>query len=286
MVLRKRFGQHFLRDAGVVAQIISEVAARRGDVVVEIGAGGGALTAPLIASGAVVIAVELDRDWAAHLRRTFGDSVRVVEGDVLRVDLPALVGEGAPGTDKPALPTGGDLPRAAVFDGYNDNSASPTGRARGVRVVGNLPYNISTAFLLKLARLSGWMRSGHFMAQKEIGERMAAAVGGSEYGRLSVSIQRVFDVRKILDVPPRCFAPPPKVDSVFVRLTPRADAPPPRAHFDDVVRAAFLRRRKTLRNALAGREVDWARCPIDGGRRAQTLSPGEFGVLAEWVRPL
>jgi len=227
---RKRYGQHFLHDRGVIAKIVAAVDPQPGDAIVEIGPGTGALTAPLLDRVARLEAVEIDRDLAARLEAEH-PRLALHRGDVLRFDFARL-------PDR-------------------------------LRVVGNLPYNVSTPLLFRLVEVADRLRDAHLMLQKEVVDRMVAAPSTSEYGRLSVMLQYRFDMRKLFDVKPGAFRPPPKVDSAVVRLVPKpaaALAARDRAALARVVTAAFTKRRKTLRNALAG-VVD------EGGLRALGIDP-------------
>ena len=248
---RKRFGQHFLHDPGVLRRIVAAINPRPGEPLVEIGPGEGALTDPLLAAGATLHVIELDRDLAARLRARNEPRLQVIEADVLDVDLHALATRlGAP-----------------------------------LRLVGNLPYNVSSPILFHaLAQLDA-ITDMHFMLQKEVVDRMAAAPGGKEYGRLSVMLQAWCEVEALFNVGPGAFRPPPKVDSAVARLRPRPaadigiDDP---ARFAAVVRAAFGQRRKTLRNALAG-VVDAATIEaagLDPGDRAERVPVAGFVALA------
>jgi 16S rRNA (adenine1518-N6/adenine1519-N6)-dimethyltransferase len=247
-VARKRYGQNFLADAHYVRRIAEAVAPRPGDAVVEIGPGLGALTGELIARAGRIVAIEIDRDLAARLRERFApDVLELVVGDALEVDFAAL---------------GSDL-----------------------RVVGNLPYNISSPILFHLAAQAHALRDLTLMLQKEVVARMTAAPGTPEYGRLTVTLSATFDVERLFVVPPGAFRPPPKVDSAVARLTPlreRAPAIADRARFERIVAAAFSQRRKTLRNALA--EVvtagQFSAARIDPQRRGETLSVDEFVALS------
>ena len=229
-VPRKRYGQHFLHDRGVIAKIVAAVDPQPGDAIVEIGPGTGALTAPLLDRVARLEAVEIDRDLAARLEAEH-PRLALHRGDVLRFDFARL-------PDR-------------------------------LRVVGNLPYNVSTPLLFRLVEVADRLRDAHLMLQKEVVDRMVAAPSTSEYGRLSVMLQYRFEMRKLFDVKPGAFRPPPKVDSAVVRLVPKpaaALAARDRAALARVVTAAFTKRRKTLRNALAG-VVD------EGGLRALGIDP-------------
>jgi len=241
---RKRFGQHFLHDPGVVRRIVEAIAPAPGDFILEIGPGEGVLTAPLAASGAHVEAVEIDRDLAAALRV---DGVVVHVADALRFDF-------------------GVLPP-------------------GARVVGNLPYNISTPLLFRIAEAAPRLRDLHFMLQREVVERMVAPPSTPAYGRLSVMLQARFRLEKLLAVSAGAFRPPPRVESAVVRLRP-LDAPIDRGepHFAEVVRRAFSARRKTLRNALGMSEAALRSIGLEPRLRPEALSPGDFARIAALLR--
>lgn len=252
-VPRKRFGQNFLTDDSVIAAIIAAIAPQPRDPVVEIGPGLGALTRPLAACLDHLHVIEIDRDIIARLRTEFPpDRVTVHEGDALQFDFGAL--------------------------------------GNRLRVIGNLPYNISTPLLFHLARHVGAIRDIHVMLQKEVVERMVAAPSCAEYGRLSVMLQYRFDMERVLDVPPDAFHPVPRVESAVVRMTPFAQLPHPardEATLGKIVAAAFAQRRKTLRNALRGyfKPGDFERLGVDAGLRAQDLRVAEFVRLADDVGP-
>ncbi len=246
---KKRFGQHFLTDAHIIARIVAAIAPKRGDTMVEIGPGPGALTAPLMERLDRLHAVEVDRDLAAALRARF-DATRFIlhEGDVLEFDF-ARVGE-------------------------------------RFRAVGNLPYNISTPFLFHLAQWADRLVDATFMLQKEVVDRMAAGPGTADYGRLSVMLQYRFDMHALFDVPPESFTPPPKVESAIVRMTPLPESrlrARDDTRFAALVTAGFGQRRKTLGNTLKPflAAADIAACGIDPQRRAETLSVKEFVILAD-----
>ena len=254
---KKRFGQHFLHDRGIVQRIVDALDPQPGDTVVEIGPGPGALTRPLLERIAHLHAVELDRDLAARLRSDYPpEQLAVHEADALKFDFCALA------------PTGGKL-----------------------RVIGNLPYNISTPLLFHLLDQERCIGDMLFMLQKEVVVRMAAAPGGKDYGRLSVMLQWRLRVEKLFDVRPGAFTPPPKVDSAVVRLTPHASPPVAvrdAAVFARVVQAAFAQRRKTLRNNLKGLLTAEAigALGIAPERRAETLTLAEFAALANALSPI
>ncbi|MCS2609714.1 16S rRNA (adenine(1518)-N(6)/adenine(1519)-N(6))-dimethyltransferase RsmA [Halomonas dongshanensis] len=252
---RKRFGQNFLRDPGIISRIVRAIGPREGDRLVEIGPGQGALTQPLLEAAGKLEVIELDRDLIPGLRVQFFNYPEFVihEGDALKFDFAELKGDGAP-----------------------------------LRVVGNLPYNISTPLIIHLLDAGAAVADMHFMLQKEVVERLAAAPDTADWGRLSVMAQYYCQVEQLFIVPPEAFVPRPKVDSAIVRLTPHATLPvvahDPALMFD-LVRQAFGQRRKTLRNNLKGRiDADaMAALGIDPGRRPQTLSVAEFVTLANWV---
>jgi 16S rRNA (adenine1518-N6/adenine1519-N6)-dimethyltransferase len=252
-------GQIFPHERGVIDRIVHAIDPRPGAAIVEIGPGQGALTFPLLDRHGALTAIEFDRDLHAPLlaaAREHGE-LRLIEGDVLGVDLTALARE-SNGTD---------------------------GR---IRLVGNLPYNLSSPILFHALDHAAAIRDMHFMLQKEVVDRMAAPPGSKVYGRLSVMLQAFCAVTPLFTVPPGAFRPAPKVDSAVVRLVPRAaDAIGirDRARFAAIVRAAFGQRRKTLRNALAG-TVDAdaiAAAGLDPGARAEQLAVADFARLADPV---
>ncbi len=248
---RKRFGQNFLVDDGIIAGIVDAIRPQRSDTVVEIGPGLGALTEPLLERLDHLHVVEIDRDLIALLRKHHQpERLLIHEGDVLDFDFSTLGSK--------------------------------------LRVAGNLPYNISTPLMFRLAAFASGIRDIHVMLQKEVVERMVAAPGDSAFSRLSVMLQYRFDMEKLIDVPPESFEPAPKVDSAVVRLTPHATLPYPASDetvFADIVSRAFSQRRKTLRNTLKGRVPDatFARLGIDAGARAQELSVADFVRIADAV---
>lgn len=244
---RKRFGQHFLRDPQILRDLVAAIRPRPGDVMAEIGPGLGALTRPLLAALPHLHVVELDRDLAARLVAEFpAGRLSVHAADALAFDF-------------------GQLPAP-------------------LRVVGNLPYNISTPLLFHLATHADRLQDLHFMLQKEVVDRIVAAPGTADYGRLGVMLQYRFACEALFAVPPEAFHPPPRVDSAVVRLVPRAPVTvaADEALFAEVVRRAFGQRRKTLRNSLAGFAApeDFAALGLDPGRRAETLAVAEFVGLA------
>ena len=248
---RKRFGQHFLTDAHVVDHIIRAVNPQAGEQIVEIGPGNAVLTAPLLASGAELHMLEIDRDLASSLqKRTAGHGNAFVHvGDALRMDFAAICG------------------------------------GRSFRLVGNLPYNISTPLLFHVLQWSELISDMHFMLQREVVERMAASPGGKAWGRLSIMCQYHCAVTPLFTVPPEAFSPRPRVHSSFVRLLPHA-IPPVHIEsmdaFQRLVGQAFTMRRKTLRNCLRGlleaSQIESA--GIDPGLRPEALGLKEFATLA------
>jgi 16S rRNA (adenine1518-N6/adenine1519-N6)-dimethyltransferase len=250
---RKRFGQHFLHDPAVIARIVAALAPQPGDHLVEIGPGRGALTDQLLAvPGCSLDAIEIDRDLAARLRaRCAARSACVLhEADALEFDFSALA------------------------------------RARGapLRILGNLPYNISTPLLFHLLSHAAAIRDLHVMLQREVAVRLAAQPGGHDYGRLTVMLAPRAEVTRLFDVGPGAFQPPPRVWSAVVRLTMRTQPPFVMSpHYAPLVAAAFTQRRKTLRNALSAfltREQIVA-CGVDPSARPETLSPAVFNTLAQ-----
>lgn len=249
---RRRFGQHFLHDPAVIGRIVAAVAPAAGDALIEIGPGQGVLTRPLLAAGVELDAIEIDRDLAAGLETVAGAAggrLRVHNTDALKTDLCAL----APG--------------------------------RTVRVVGNLPYNISTPLLFHLMAQRSCIRDMHFMLQREVVDRMVATPGSGTYGRLSVMIQYYCDVERLFSIGAGAFRPAPRVESAFVRLGPHP-RPPVDAGDEtalaQVVRRAFSARRKTLRNALKGMldAVDFEATGIDPGLRPEQIDLAGFARLA------
>ncbi|MBL8341196.1 MAG: 16S rRNA (adenine(1518)-N(6)/adenine(1519)-N(6))-dimethyltransferase RsmA [Rubrivivax sp.] len=250
---RKRFGQHFLVDPAVIEAIVGHIAPHPGDALVEIGPGLGALTAPLLARTGALTVIELDRDLAARLRQRAG--LAVIEADVLAVDFAQL--------------------------------AAQAGAA--LRIVGNLPYNISSPILFHLLGTAASVCDQHFMLQKEVVARMAAAPGRKDYGRLSVMLQWRYDIEALLEVPPAAFDPPPRVDSAVVRMTPRPAAEAagvPHARLGELVATAFSQRRKLLRHTL-GRwlgQQGFAGA-FDLQRRAEEVPVAEYVALAKALSP-
>ncbi len=214
VIPRKRFGQHFLADRACIDAIVQAIAPRSGDNLVEIGPGTGVLTAPLLAQTGHLTVIEIDRDLGPRLAAQYGDALTLVQQDVLQVD----------------------------FSGFGQN----------LRIVGNLPYNISSPLLLHLIAVADRVRDQHFMLQKEVVDRIVAVPDG-DMGRLTVFLQNHYQVVKLFDVPPEAFDPPPKVDSSVVRMVP---LPSPHttaiAQLEAALAAAYAQRRKMLRRTLGG----------------------------------
>ena len=250
-VARKRFGQHFLTDGAVIDAIVDAIAPTPCDALIEIGPGLGAMTFPLLERSDRLTVIELDRDLAQRLRQH--GRLAVIEADVLQVDFAAL--------------------------------ADATGQK--LRIVGNLPYNISSPILFHLLGVAARVVDQHFMLQKEVVERMAAAPGSKDYGRLSVMLQWRYDVESVLDVPPESFDPPPRVDSAVVRMQPLAESPgiDPML-LSELVRVAFSQRRKILRNTL-GRWLDERGFAgqFDVQRRAEEVPVVDYLRLAAALAP-
>jgi 16S rRNA (adenine1518-N6/adenine1519-N6)-dimethyltransferase len=246
-IARKRFGQHFLSDDGIIDGIVRAIAPQPGDPMVEIGPGLAALTQPLVERVGRMTVIELDRDLAERLRRH--PQLEVVESDVLKVDFTAL--------------------------------AATVGQK--LRVVGNLPYNISTPILFHLLEHVAVVRDQHFMLQKEVIDRMVAEPATSAYGRLSVMLQWRYAMEDVLFVPPESFDPPPRVDSAVVRMEPLAEPPQlDTALLAEMVQVSFSMRRKLLRHSL-GRwlEARGFAGDFDLQRRAEEVPVPEYVALAQ-----
>ena len=255
-VPRKRFGQHFLHDASVIKRILDAIAPTPEQHLVEIGPGLGALTLPLLMRIPILDAIEIDRDAIRDLRsKTTEQSLRIHEADVLKFDIATLRQD-----------------------------------SRRLRLVGNLPYNISTPLLFQLIAQRQHIEDMHFMLQKEVVDRMAAEPNTEAYGRLTVMLAPWVQVESLFDVGRGAFRPPPKVTSSIARLIPHAIPPfviQDQDIFARVVSAAFSQRRKTLRNAIKTLIPEEAiiRAGIDPGVRGETLSPAQFAALAAQYSP-
>ena len=239
---RKRFGQHFLHDHAVLARIVDAIDPKASEALVEIGPGEGALTRRLIEKAGQVTAIEIDRDLADALEAEFPrDRLALHRADALEFDFGAL--------------------------------------PEGARILGNLPYNISTPILFRLAEWGARFRDLHFMLQLEVVDRMVAAHSTPEYGRLSVMLQARFAMKKLFRVAADAFRPPPKVESAVVRMVPlQGEALP--GNFADIVRQAFSARRKTLRNALGLAPAQFAALRLDPGLRPENLTPQDYVRIA------
>ena len=247
-VARKRFGQNFLVDQGIISAIVAAINPQRGDTMVEIGPGLGALSEPLLARLDHLHVVEIDRDLIARLKRQHSrERMTIHEGDALAFDFARI------GTD--------------------------------LRLVGNLPYNISTPLLFHLAEHAASVRDMHFMLQREVVERMVAVPGESDFSRISVMLQYRFHIEWLIDVPPESFDPPPKVESAVVRLIPRAiselDAKDP-GKLAMVVQAAFSQRRKMLRNTLKAilDDAGFGELGIAPTKRAEDIGVADYVRIA------
>ncbi|WP_455200437.1 16S rRNA (adenine(1518)-N(6)/adenine(1519)-N(6))-dimethyltransferase RsmA [Kaarinaea lacus] len=253
---RKRFGQNFLKDSGVVQQIVNAIAPAPVDHLVEIGPGMGVLTQAILPLVSVLDAVELDRDLVASLKQSplpMGNFT-IHSADALKFDFCKLVQA-----------------------------------EEKLRIVGNLPYNISTPLIFRLLEQIACIEDMHFMLQKEVVDRLAASPGHRSYGKLSVMVQYYCYVEKVFDVGPQAFSPPPKVDSSVVRMIPHSEPPVKIANFsllEKVVSAAFAQRRKTLRNSLKTliTAEDMQARGIDPSQRAETLTLEEFAELANLLQ--
>ncbi|KAF0814514.1 Ribosomal RNA small subunit methyltransferase A [Andreprevotia sp. IGB-42] len=254
---RKRFGQNFLQDQGVIGAIIAAIHPQRGDVLVEIGPGLAALTDPLLKQAGKLHVVEIDRDIVSHLSGKYAPEDLVIHHcDALKFDFGAL--------------------------------AQEIGNNGVIRLAGNLPYNISTPLLFHLAGFGAAISDMHFMLQKEVVDRMVASPGTTDYGRLSVMLQVRFNMEHVLDVPPAAFYPPPKVDSAVVRMMAWPTPPWP---VDDLVRMeklvlnAFGQRRKTLRNNLKGvvNDAELQALGIDPGCRPENVTVPQYVALSNFL---
>lgn len=252
-IARKRFGQHFLSDAGIIDAIVREIGPRPGDAMVEIGPGLAALTQPLVERLGRLTVIELDRDLAQRLRAH--GQLDVIESDVLKVDFAALAA-------RLVLPP-----------------------ATALRVVGNLPYNISTPILFHLLDFAHLIADQHFMLQKEVIDRMTAQPATSDYGRLSVMLQWRYAMENVLFVPPGSFDPPPRVDSAVVRMVPLAKPPSvDPACLGEIVQVAFSQRRKLLRHSLGKwLEQHGFAGEFETQRRAEEVPVPEYVALAQSI---
>ena len=264
---RKRFGQHFLTDQSIIAAIVDAIAPQPLDAMVEIGPGLAALTQPLVERLGDLTVIELDRDLAAKLRSH--PLLQVVENDVLRVDFQEILTN--------------VIARRSLIAIENIADMAQPKTTKKLRIVGNLPYNISTPILFHLLAVASIVQDQHFMLQKEVVDRMVAQPSTSDYGRLSVMLQWRYEMANILFVPPDSFDPPPRVDSAIVRMIPHASPATVKfALLEELVKVAFSQRRKMLRNTL-GRWLDEHAYAgrFDVARRAEEVSSAEFVALAQ-----
>ncbi len=240
---RKRFGQNFLHDSTVINRIIDEINPTADDFIVEIGPGEGVLTAGLIESNARVLAIEIDRDLTPRLQSRFGSRLEIINADVLKTD-------------------------------WNSWLQPST------RLVGNLPYNISTPLLLKFCQHTTQLQDITVMMQKEVGERLVADCGSNNYGRLTISVDLAYQTSTLFNVPPSAFSPPPKVQSSILRLLPHNYQRQPPKHFNDIVNKSFQQRRKTVQNALSDWAIDWQHIGIDPSKRPAELTIDDYIAIA------
>lgn len=246
---RKKFGQHFLSDQNILDRIVRSINPKVGQRILEIGPGQGAMTALILRKASKMEAIEIDFDLVEMLKSLYPTLI-LYPCDILRFEFSRL-------------------------------QAQPA----SLRIIGNLPYNISTPILFLLLNNISLIQDMHLMLQKEVIDRMVASPGNKIYGRLSVMLQPFFDIQRMFNIAPNAFSPPPKVDSSFVRMVPWAENKTEisnRQHYENLVRAAFSQRRKTLRNTLKGLLDDTAirNEEIDPQRRPETLSISEFARLS------
>ena len=242
---RRRFGQHFLTDDGVLDRIVASVGPRREERLLEIGPGLGALTGRLLDAAGALTAIEIDRDLVRTLKERF-PTLALVQGDALRFDFGALLA------------------------------------GERWRVVGNLPYNVATPLLVRLLDHAANIRDMHFLLQKEVVDRLGARPSTKAWGRLSVVMQYRCEVEPLFGVEPVHFLPPPNVHSTFVRITPRPTLAPltDPAALDTILRFAFSGRRKTLRNALKALDLEWSAIAVDPGARPDEIDVANYLMLA------
>jgi 16S rRNA (adenine1518-N6/adenine1519-N6)-dimethyltransferase len=271
---RKRFGQHFLADDAIIDGIVRAIAPQPGQHVIEIGPGLAALTQPLVERLGALTVIELDRDLAVRLRTHA--QLQVIESDVLKVDFAQI--NRAWAAIKLVAPT--DTPQAVA--------TQPTGHGTDkMRIVGNLPYNISTPILFHLLPFAHLVQDQHFMLQKEVIDRMVASPSTAAYGRLSVMLQWRYAMENVLLVPPEAFDPPPRVMSAVVRMVPHAaPAPLDVALLEELVQVAFSQRRKLLRHSL-GRWLNERQFAgsFDVQRRAEEVPVAQYVALAQSLHP-
>ncbi len=270
---RKRFGQHFLTDGGIIDAIVDAIGPKPGQHMVEIGPGLAALTQPLVERLGALTVIELDRDLAQRLRAHAG--LNVIESDVLKVDFAQVAAQWQ-------FSDGPPLGKLAYLGGSAVREATSVGATK-MRVVGNLPYNISTPILFHLLGFVDVIEDQHFMLQKEVIDRMVARPATSDYSRLSVMLQWRYAMENMLLVPPESFEPPPRVNSAVVRMLP-LQAPPELdvRRLSEIVQVAFSQRRKLLRHTL-GKWLEQKSFAghFDVQRRAEEVPVAEYVALAQ-----
>jgi len=251
---RKRFGQNFLQDQNIIHSIVAAIHPKFQDILIEIGPGRGALTLPVLKKVQKLKAIEIDRDLSAYWKAQTLPGLELIEADALTLDFSHFL--------------------------ENDN--------RKMRIFGNLPYNVATPLLFHLIQFADKIEDIHFMVQKEVADRITAASGCKDYGRLSVMMQYYFKVSFLLSVGPEVFYPKPKVDSSVIRLIPHAVSPysaVEKGQLEKTVKLAFEHRRKTLKNNFGGllAEEDWRKLGIDSRQRAETLSVENFVAISLYM---
>ena len=273
-IAKKRFGQNFLTDQGVISSLVDAISPQPDDLMVEIGPGLGALTKPLLQNLNLLHVVEVDRDIIAWMQEEYAkNNIVIHNADALKFDFGSL------------------LPSPLVGEGLGQCEIAQRGEIaeRGkIRVTGNLPYNISTPILFHLLDNVAHIIDMHFMLQKEVVERMVASPSTPAYGRLSVMLQYHLAMEYLITVPPEAFEPAPKVESAFVRCVPHATLPfvaKDQKHFAKIVMAAFGQRRKTLRNTLKGLldDAGFAELEISSQLRAENLSVADFVAISNFL---
>ena len=268
-IAKKRFGQNFLTDQGVITSLIDAISPQADDLMVEIGPGLGALTQPLLQHLNLLHVVEVDRDIIAWMQKEYaGKPIEIHNADALKFDFASL------------------LPSPLAGEGRGERGEKVS---RGkIRVTGNLPYNISTPILFHLLDNVAHITDMHFMLQKEVVERMVASPSTPAYGRLSVMLQYHLAMEYLITVAPESFEPAPKIESAFVRCVPHASLPfvaKDEAQFAKIVLAAFGQRRKTLRNTLKGLldDAGFIALGIDSQKRAENLSVAQFVAISNYL---
>ena len=260
---RKRFGQYFLKDKDVLDKIVDAFAPKDDQIILEIGPGTGALTERLLERVQHLTAVEFDRDLVAKLGRKYDpDRLTVIESDILNFNIESILPDKLP--DELPVQTGNPVSR----------------KPNKVRLIGNIPYNISTPLLFHLLKSVGYIHDMVFMLQKEVAQRLSAVPGSKAYGRLSVMASLELQCQCLFDVSPQAFKPPPKVESTVLRLIPATVSQQihDRNRFNEIVKLAFSQRRKTLRNSLQKQvsKVQFETAQVDSSRRAENLTTDQF----------